>query len=427
MKNDARVKEPAWAKFAAIAFGVALLACVELVARLLIPATTLDKITAALQQDSVLFWRNRPNLDAEFMGVPIRANRHGFRTPQGAPRDIPEKKKGVLRIVCMGESPTFGWGVPYEDTYAARLEKTIREEMKTDVEVINAGMIGHSSHQGKLLLKNEILPLKPDIVTIPYVINDIDKYRFYRTDGRPDRALKPLGVTHVWISNIAGRSRFAEWLRNTIHYMIGRRAAMDGKPVEIFRPGELRVPPEDYRENLKEIAAIARAGGAKVVFIKFPVNLPVAEKQDAKDEAAAAKLFKEAAALEKIGDCDKAIEKLKAAAALDRARSDIHYLLGVCLRKTGKEEEAKKSFDRTFELEAHRSGRDGLAFNKIMEEAAREESIPLADAAAAIRASGGYLFISPEKDPIHPNAKGHEVIAGTIYKTLKKENMLRAN
>ena len=52
----------------------------------------------------------------------------GFRSPE-----IQEKKSGV-RILCLGDSVTFGWGVEQEESYPALLAKSL------NAEVINAGV-----------------------------------------------------------------------------------------------------------------------------------------------------------------------------------------------------------------------------------------------------------------------------------------------
>ena len=47
--------------------------------------------------------------------------------------------KPEIRIACVGDSVTFGWGVSYEESYPARLERLLIERGRS-VEVLNAGV-----------------------------------------------------------------------------------------------------------------------------------------------------------------------------------------------------------------------------------------------------------------------------------------------
>src|SRR5262245_22241221 len=60
-----------------------------------------------------LLYELRPGLRARFMGVPVKINAHGFRG-----RDVTElPAHGTLRIVAIGDSMAFGWGVPERHTF----------------------------------------------------------------------------------------------------------------------------------------------------------------------------------------------------------------------------------------------------------------------------------------------------------------------
>jgi hypothetical protein len=63
----------------------------------------------------------------------VSTNSMGLRGPE---MDNPKDK---FRIVCVGDSVTFGWGVSYEESYPARLERSLADQ-GYDVEVVNAGV-----------------------------------------------------------------------------------------------------------------------------------------------------------------------------------------------------------------------------------------------------------------------------------------------
>ena len=121
-------------------------------------------------QDSELFWRLRPAQAVRDWWVPeARINSKGFRGPEF---DW-EKGPGVFRVVCLGDSGTFGWGIRDHETYPARLQELLQKEMRSrEVEVINMGVPGYSSHQGLILLKRHITRMSPDVIIFSFGRND---------------------------------------------------------------------------------------------------------------------------------------------------------------------------------------------------------------------------------------------------------------
>jgi tetratricopeptide (TPR) repeat protein len=87
--------------------------------------------------------------------------------------NIPSLPLTHARILCVGDSYTYGLGVDKEDSYPAQLEKIIKKESgKDDIEVINCGVPGYNT---PLLEKNfaKILDVnKPEIVLIMIGAND---------------------------------------------------------------------------------------------------------------------------------------------------------------------------------------------------------------------------------------------------------------
>lgn len=86
-----------------------------------------------------------------------------------------EKKQGTTRILTLGDSMTFGWGVGDQDTYPALLEESLRKSGHANVEVINGGYVGGLSPDTfYVYLKNQGMKLKPDMILLNlFVFNDI--------------------------------------------------------------------------------------------------------------------------------------------------------------------------------------------------------------------------------------------------------------
>lgn len=94
------------------------------------------------RSDPHLGWGVKPDLDyhhhtPEF-SVRYRVNAQGFRTPSGMDRG--PKPENTYRILLMGPSFAFGWGVDYEDSYAFHLEQALALATGRRVEVLNAGV-----------------------------------------------------------------------------------------------------------------------------------------------------------------------------------------------------------------------------------------------------------------------------------------------
>lgn len=407
------------AKAISLGFAVFLLLLVEIVVRLVVPTTHLDNILAVLRRDHQLMWRNKPNQHTRFAGTDVFTEDHGFRVGRRGATIAEDKRPDVSRIVCLGASPTFGWGVAYEETYAARLSQLLPRDDGKQVETINAGMIGYSSHQGALLSSSVIASLRPDLITVAYVINDVDRYRFFYNDGRADKDVALPGRWTVAARNVLDRSRAFVAFEKMSAAVLHRRASFDGRPVEIYRPRSVRTPPEDYRDNLRRIAQWAKTVSCRIVFIAMPVNLPIAPPPAELDRQTARQWLEKGMALVEVNRCREAIEPLSAAVQADPNFSEALYQLGVCRQRLHEPRQAGEAFDALMKSEANRCGAAGLQYNRIMAEIAAENGLPLVDAAAAFRAhQGEYLFLSPDDDPIHPNAKGHALIAGLLAEVL---------
>ena len=81
----------------------------------------------------------------------VSTNSQGFRSPE---IDTPKKR---TRILCLGDSVTFGWGVAQEESYPALLGK------KLSVETINAGVPAMKPRHIAMWAK-QLKYLEPDII-----------------------------------------------------------------------------------------------------------------------------------------------------------------------------------------------------------------------------------------------------------------------
>jgi len=118
-------------------------------------------------EDPVLMYRHQPNFERTYQGVSVSFNEMGLRD-----RPLSAREPGLQRIVVLGDSVVFGWGVEVEDTFSRQLERAVRETTRTRVETINTGVCSYNSEMEREFLRRHGDELDPDLVLLVYVDND---------------------------------------------------------------------------------------------------------------------------------------------------------------------------------------------------------------------------------------------------------------
>jgi lysophospholipase L1-like esterase len=197
-------------------------------------------------------------------------------------------------VVCAGDSVTFGYRVPrvyrrrpgdYDELpYPMLLEKLLREAHPgRDVEVIALAVPGYSSHQGLAWLRRDLRRLQPDLVTACFGWNDIDRRAL------TDRQAMPTGPAQVsaraLVTGSQALMRVVQWLR----------ARRSGAPLP-GGPAVMRVPREEFVENVRGMASLAREAGAGFAAIAPIYANPVAHPPEGDDIAGHREALREALA-----------------------------------------------------------------------------------------------------------------------------------
>lgn len=112
---------------------------------------------------------HRPNARAHLMGVEVTTNSQGLRDREFDPTPPP----GRTRVLMLGDSLTFGWGVPGDKTYSKQLERMLRQAGR-DVEVINSGVGNYNTEMQVAYFLERGIHLKPHYVVLNYFINDAE-------------------------------------------------------------------------------------------------------------------------------------------------------------------------------------------------------------------------------------------------------------
>ena len=210
------------------------------------------------EPDPVLLWRLRPNYDFG-QGFPL-LNPQGFRGP-----DFARLPVGVFRIACIGDSVTFGRP---EAEFPLLLERRLSADGRT-TQVLNFGVPGYSSWQGRQLLRRVLAAYHPDMVIILFGWND-----HWLAKGFPDAEQKPAPSRAAdWLAPLRWL-RLYQFINHARAHLVGEA----GKPVA--GPPRPRVSPDQYRDNLLAMAAACRAAGVPVIFATAPSGISAGKVPD---------------------------------------------------------------------------------------------------------------------------------------------------
>lgn len=212
-------------------------------------------------KDKNLFWKLRPDQIIKggfFVEGEYQINSHGLRDYEFSE----EKKSGTVRIICLGNSCTFGWRVGLEETYPKQLGKLLNADLDyKKYEVINGGVTGYSSFQGKRFLQEQILEYNPDIITVCYGWNDLLPAAF----GIEDKNQKLPAQTFLDIQNVLGQTEVYGFIRGLI---LARFQVKKSRNSSQIVP---RVSPPDFLQNLIEIGQMCSGKHIPVIFLTTPI------------------------------------------------------------------------------------------------------------------------------------------------------------
>jgi len=169
MSGDA-VKKAAFGSFAAVSSLLLVLASLEIVLRARAPSRDRleDGRELILKASSApyLQYELTPNASGYAWDTDVAINSAGFRD-----REYPVAKGRQYRIASVGDSTTFGNGLPVDSVYPKQLESLLASE-KRGFEVLNFGVGGYDvlNYLGVVELR---AAYRPDLVVIGFCVNDI--------------------------------------------------------------------------------------------------------------------------------------------------------------------------------------------------------------------------------------------------------------
>jgi hypothetical protein len=354
-------------------------------------------------EDPVVGMRHRPHtrapMPSETEGdVPVRINSRGYRG-----REYPWHAPAGFRILGLGDSFAFGYGVEEDDTYLARLERALAGRR---AEVINAGLAGMGPDNEARLLAADGPGLRPDLVLVGfYVGNDlIDAATgVARTRLRNGSPMVPEAILERW-------------------YRPLRPGRILPPPLARPAPGGLDLP-LPFKDSLRRHSHLYRLVTGRVGRVQMAWRAPPAatasvdEFNPFRQEAFCLKSYPP--------EFDLAWQRAKDALGEIKAWCDGHGArLAVVVFPTEAQvyperwEDVRRRFalrDEDFDLDKPQ---------RILSEYAARSGIPLIDLLPVLRAArgtGGPLYFRRD---IHWTPRGHKVAADEILRALESLGLL---
>ena len=367
-------------------------------------------------RDPNVFWRLKPGWFREGCYV----NRYGFRG-----EDVSrEKPKNTLRIICLGNSCTFGAFIDsLKDTYPRRIWMRLSAEYPhAGFEVINAGVNGYTTYQ---ILKYWHLWVKgfnPDVITVYSGFNN-----FVCAPRGEDKniRLSPLFCT---ISNQLLTFRVFRSLDATAKKLAALSTGGELETPYDEAQGILkRVSPTDYRKNLSLLTEDALARNIKVIFITTPsrreyplclIPRPRIIREGSRARVRWQVPDRVGAEWTELVDHSQQYEtELQSALQRIERRPEMpasYFQAGYCYQHLGDSIRATECFANADSLDDDHHNLK--LYNQIMREVAAQYRLPLADCEEAFSQENTVnLFVD---DGIHPNEKGHALIADEVCKAI---------
>ena len=219
--------------------------------------------------DPKLYWKLEPNQDCftKIGHEPVHINSHGTRGPEFATQKPPD----TIRILSLGDSRTFGWGLSEAETYSGRLQQLLQQKIGNSkkIEVINAGVNAWSYPQMFVYFRDYGLAFKPDVV----ILAEANLWTEFSERNSPE-----------FVRQFMWRVRLKNFLRHfaIYHYVIEvklksfyERERTKFIPVDpnqdpLFKAEQQKDPDALFRSAMENLCRLAQTNGVKPVLLFLP-------------------------------------------------------------------------------------------------------------------------------------------------------------
>ena len=386
------------------AFGLVLVIVLECLARVVLSVNA-DMASASYRHEwytpsRELGWVKRPDFRGQVLGeigrYPIAFDSQGLFVHDS--EQVTDA--GRPRIVTIGDSVTFGWGVPREDSFSEVLDRMLPE-----MSVINLGVNGYTSFQGYRALVGN-MALEPSLIIAGFNYND-RRYVLSAEDSDSPDAFAAYAKSHGR-GSLASRIGLARLTRTVaLRFGLLKPAGVTTETEDDVRRLPARVSLDEYHRNLSRIAELGKERSIPVIFLLTH------------DNPAYAKHLTAGLTRLRAEDTDAAIRELKIAVNLRNAHSALaRKYLAQILEQSGLDEEAR----RTARIESPVNSAHGghpvhldAEYHAVMREVASEYGVRIVDTSEFL-----HDDISTYLDMCHPDVDGHRKIAQVLCEAVQE-------
>lgn len=264
--RDGRFRLKTWLQNIALMVGTFLLCFIVLEVSLRIAGYGNVEI---YEPDPKLYWKLRPNQDCytKIDHKPVHINSHGTRGPDFQT----VKPANTIRILSLGDSKTYGWGLSEPESYSGLLENMLQQHVGAGkkVEVINAGVNAWSYAQMHSYFRAFGLTYKPDVV----ILADANLWTQFSDQNSPE--FVNAFMRRVRLKNFL--RRFATYdfiveykLKEVYERHRTRFIPMDPKHDMFFKEQQAKDPDAFFREHIEGLCTLALSNGVKPVLLHMP-------------------------------------------------------------------------------------------------------------------------------------------------------------
>lgn len=359
-----------------------------------------------------------------------------------------EKASDSYRIFCMGGSTTHGR--PYYDpvSFCGWLRAYLNAaEPARNWEVINAGGISYASYRVAKLMK-EFRQYQPDLFIVYSGQNEFLEERSYGMLTKLPHWLINLNATLSGTRTYTAMKYMIDTLRPDSLTKAQLRTTLDGDVDEILNHS---IGPESYhrddtlkqqiiahfRLNMMRMVSLARDAGSDIILVQPAINIKdmspfKSDHKDGLDEHARKEwdsLYQRARTLHEAGEISEALVTYRRALDIDDRHADLHYRTGQVLFEQGEYGEAETAFQRAVEEDIVPL-RILDSMQRIIEEVASREGVPLIDFPAIIRKA--YLdkydhsIFGKEyfRDHVHTGMEGNRLLGLALFDQLVNQGIV---
>ncbi|HTY89138.1 MAG TPA: SGNH/GDSL hydrolase family protein [Candidatus Acidoferrum sp.] len=221
------------------------------------------------EPDPKLYWRLKPNQDCytKIDHKPVHVNAQGARGPEFQVA----KPTNTIRILSLGDSRTFGWGLSDAETYSRRLEGLLQAYVGLDrrVEVINAGVNAWSYSQMLVYFRDFGLRYQPDFV----ILADANLWTEFSEKNSPEFVKK--FMWRVRLKNFLRRFAMYHFVVEVELRKAYEKERLKFLPVDpahdmLFKEQQQRDPGAVYRDAIAGVCLVAQTNHIKALLLYVP-------------------------------------------------------------------------------------------------------------------------------------------------------------